>query len=534
MNRTMKSNQRRRHFLKGALGLGGMAMALGPGNAAAGDEGPAATPINVRVAGARGDGARLDTRALQSAIDRCAAGGGGTVWFPAGAYLSGTLFLRDRVTLHLEPGAVLLGSRDLADYPPTVARVRSYTDNYTERSLIYAEGVKEIGLEGGGTIDGQGAAFKGPYKVRPYLIRMVACEEVTVRGLRLRNSPMWVQHYLACDRLWLDGLRVESRCNANNDGIDIDGCQRVRIANCDISSGDDAIVLKSTLDRPCQQVVITNCVLSSACNAFKLGTESNGGFEDITLSNCAMHDTELAGIALELVDGGTLERVAISNVTMRNVNGPIFVRLGNRARPFQEGRARPGLGRLRHVSISHVQASGANGIGCSITGLPEAFVEGLTLSDIQIGLAGGGGEDQARRAIAERTADYPEYSMFGPLPACGFYCRHARDVRFTNVRLACERPDERPSFVAEDVEGLDLLECHAKAVPRANPQVRLIDVRDARLHGCVCPRGAPGFVRVEGARSERIRLLDNDLSGATRLVELGPGVSESAVSTRSG
>ena len=158
-----------------------------------------------------------------------------------------------------------------------------------------------------------------------------------MRGLTLRNSPMWVQHYLACEGVCIDGIRVESTCNANNDGIDIDGCERVRIANCDIRSGDDALVLKSTLERPCRNVVVTNCVLSSLCNAFKLGTESNGGFENIVMSNCAIYDTRISGIALELVDGGTLEQVSISNVTMHNTRSAIFIRLGDRARPSRRG-----------------------------------------------------------------------------------------------------------------------------------------------------------------------------------------------------
>ena len=247
------------------------------------------------------------------------------------------------MALHLEAGATLLGSPNLADYPPTIPGLRSYADNYTERSLIYAENADRIALYGQGVIDGQGAAFKGPYKARPFLLRFVACRDVVMRDLTLQDSPMWVQHYLACEGVVIAGLTVRSRCNGNNDGIDIDGCTRVRIAHCDIRSGDDAIVLKSTLARPCRDVAVTNCILSSNCNAFKLGTESNGGFENITLSNCTMHDTRLAGIALESVDGGTLDRVTIQNVVMDQVRCPLFIRLGNRARSFQPGMAVPGL-----------------------------------------------------------------------------------------------------------------------------------------------------------------------------------------------
>ena len=254
------------------------------------------------------------------------------------------------------------------------------------------------------------------------MIRLISCRGVAVTDVTLKDSPMWVQHYLACDGVRIEGITVRSKVNSNNDGIDIDGCQRVRIANCEISSGDDAIVLKSTLDRPCQDVVISNCVLSSDCNAFKLGTESNGGFQNIALSNCTIYDTRLAGLALELVDGGLLEGVSVSNVVMHRVNCPIFVRLGDRARPFKANTAKPGVGQLRNVNISHVQADGANGIGCSITGLPEHPAEDISLEDVRLMFVGGGKDQDAQRDVPENPDRYPECSMLGSLPAYGLYC----------------------------------------------------------------------------------------------------------------
>jgi polygalacturonase len=488
--------------------------------------------LSVRDFGAAGDGVTLDTKALQDAIDTCARGGGGTLHFPAGTYLSGTLFLKSRVTLHLDAGATLRGSRDLRDYPSTVPALRSYTDNYTERSLIYAENVDQIGIAGRGVIDGQGAAFKGAYKVRPYLLRFISCRDVSMRDVTIKDSPMWVQHYLACDGVLIDGIRVTSTCNGNNDGIDIDGCQRVRIANCDIRSGDDAIVLKSTLDRPCRNVAITNCLLSSDCNAFKLGTESNGGFENIVLDNCTMYDTGLAGIALELVDGGTLDRVSISNVTMHNVRGAIFIRLGNRARPFKEGMAPPGFGQLRRVRISHVQAVGANDIGCSITGLPGHPAEDIALEDVSLSFSGGGKAEDAQKTVPEQETKYPEYSMFGRLPAYGFCCRHVRGLRLSRVQLAVAKPDARPSLICDDVADLEVCAWRAASATKANPLVVFNEVQDAFLHGCRAPAGTGAYLRVDGKGSGRIRLVANDLTAAEQIVTLGPGVDPAAVVTQ--
>ena len=296
----MRNDLPRRGFLMGLAPVAA-ASAAGQGRSAA-PTGQAG--FNVRDHGAAGDGTHLDTKAIQDAVDACARAGGGTVLVPAGAYLSGTIVLKSRVTLHLDAGAVLLGSKNLQDYPSLVPALRSFTDTYTDKSLIYAEGLQDIGISGRGVIDGQGAAFKGPYKLRPYMLRFVSCRNVSVTDVSIKDSPMWVQHYLACEELNIHGIGVHSSVNVNNDGIDIDGCQRVRISDCEITSGDDAIVLKATADRPCKDVVVTNCMLSTPCNALKLGTESNGGFENIVIQNSAIYNTRLAGIALEMVDGG--------------------------------------------------------------------------------------------------------------------------------------------------------------------------------------------------------------------------------------
>jgi len=203
---------------------------------------------------------------------------------------------------------------------------------------------------------------------------------------------MWVQHYLACDGVRLEGLTVVSRCNANNDGIDIDGCQRVRIANCDIRSGDDAIVLKSTLNRPCKHVAVANCVLSSDCNAFKLGLNPPAASRTSFLTIAPIYDTRLAGIALEMVDGGTLDQVNISNVAMDNVRCPYFIRLGTGHGPSRRARRRPGMGRapqrepVRHPGERPPTHRAASPV-CR-----GARSENLTLSNIRIRFAGGGTE----------------------------------------------------------------------------------------------------------------------------------------------
>ena len=415
--------------------------------------------FSVRDYGAGADGLQLATKAIQAAVDACVAAGGGRVYFPPGKYLSGTLFLKSGVTLELEAGAVLLGSKNLADYPATIPAFRSYTDSYTQKSLLYAEKAENIAIRGRGRIDGQGASFQGAYLVRPYMIRMVECRNILIEDVSLVDSPMWVQHYLACDDVVIRGIRVLSKVNKNNDGIDIDCCRRVRISGCDIQSGDDAIVLKSTADRATRDVIVTDCTLTTDCNALKLGTESNGGFENILLSNCTIYDTRLSGIALEMVDGGLLDRVVVSNIVMKRVGTPIFVRLGNRARPFRQEAPKPDMGRLRNVLLSNITAVGCGRTGCSLTGLPDCPVENIVLDNLNLTFLGGGTQEEAQREIEELPEKYPEHSMFGVLPAYGFFCRHVRNLTFRNVETRFETPEARPGIVTEDVQGLNLTDC---------------------------------------------------------------------------
>lgn len=433
---------------------------------------------DIRDYGAKSDGKTLCTASIQKAIDVCSQSGGGTVYLPSGTFLSGTIYFKSNVTLRFAAGSTLLGSKNLKDYPPTIQTFRSYTDNYTDKSLIYGENVERIAITGSGTIDGEGGSFKGPYKVRPYMIRFSQCRNVTVKDVTLRNSPMWVQHYLACDDVRITGITVRSLVNYNNDGINIDSCRRVIISDCNIESGDDAIVLKSTSARVCRDVVVSNCVLSSRCNALKMGTESNGGFKNIVMNGCSIYDTRLAGVALEIVDGGTMDRVVVSNITMNKIGAPIFLRLGNRARPFKKDMETPGIGLMRNITISNIEATGANPTGCAISGLPEAKIENVTLSNLRLSFEGGGTKADAERGIPEKAADYPEYSMFGRLSAYGLYCRHVKGLKLFNVELQLEKADQRHGVVFEDVEDA-LIDClDAPLSPDTNKMIRLTDVKN--------------------------------------------------------
>jgi len=472
--------------------------------------------------GAVGDGKTNNTQAIQKTINTANEADGGIVFIPPGVYLTGTLHLRNHVTLYLSAGATLLGSTDLADYPSNEAAFRSYTDNYVQQSLIAGENLRDIAITGKGVIKGQGSdrAFTASapdwgFRKRPYIIRLVSCRNVLVEGITLRDSPMWVQHYLACDNLTIRGVTVRSRGNHNNDGLDIDCCRNVRVTGCHISSGDDAICLKSTADRACENIVISDCVLSSACNGFKLGTETNGGFRNITLTNCAMYDVNLGGITLLIVDGGTLDGVTISNVTMRNVGSPIFLRLGNRARPFKANTPAPGVGQFRNVAISNIVATGCERTGSSIVGLPDHLIENVTLSSINLTYVGGVAAAQIPAEIPEKPDSYPEHNMFGTLPTYGFYCRHVDGLTLRDVAVRFDKPDQRPALVFDDVRNVAVSGLRAQGTGGTQATIAMKAVSRALISGCVAPPEAPVFAWMDKG-CERISVIGNDLSEAVR------------------
>ncbi|MBN2578583.1 MAG: glycoside hydrolase family 28 protein [Pirellulales bacterium] len=469
--------------------------ATGPSSADSADLGM----FNVTDYQAVNDGKTLCTEAIQAAVDACAQRGGGTVYFPPGIYLSGTIVLKSNVTLHLEAGAELRGSRDLKDYPSHVPELRSYTDLYTERSLLYAERAENITILGRGVIEGQSKHFQGwrTPKLRPYLIRFVECRNVRVRDVTLQRSANWTLHLLSCDDVVVDRIRINNlpAVNHNGDGIDVDSSRNIRIANCDISAQDDAIVLKSTTPRRCECVTVTNCTLKSERNGFKLGTETVGGFRSIVMSNCTIRDAHSTGITLLAVDGGDCEGICINNVVIENVRfSAIFLRLGNRARPYwiprpgdkpSEAPPPPKVAALRDVIISNVIARGTTSTGIFMTGLPDHPIENVTLSNIKVEVQGRGNRSAAQRLdVPENESDYPNSNKFGPLPAYGVYARHMSNLRLHNLDLSFRKDDARAPVVCQDVRDLDLFGLRAATGTKADCVIRLRHSENAFIHGC--------------------------------------------------
>lgn len=450
-----------------------------------------ARDYNIIDYGAKNDTTVLSTKFVQQAIDDCSRAGGGRVFVPTGSYKIGSIELRSNVHLHLERGATLYGSTRLEDYRPMKSDYVSLRTQTTTIQLIYADRVHNVCIDGYGTIDGRGRAFKklswnDEGITRPHLLRIIRGEDVTVRDVTLKNSGCWMQHYLACDRLHIDGIKVFNRNNYNNDGLDLDGCHEVVVTNVMADSDDDAITLKSTSPRLCENIRISNCVVSSHCNAVKLGTESNGGFRNISISGIVVKPSSdqqekffgqwigSSAISLEVVDGGTMENVTVSDITVEGTESPIFIRLGNRGRGYKlrDGKGTLSgngnedtiaelipidhVGSIQGVHLENIQIRNAGSLGCSITGLPGHPVENISLSNISLYHQGGVRQEDLSKIDEalkdEKEKEYPEATMWGNLPAKGFFVRHAHNVRFQNIHIQTERPDARPDFVREDAE----------------------------------------------------------------------------------
>lgn len=466
--------------------------------------------FDVRAYGATGDGTTLDTDAINRAITAASSAGGGTVYFPAGTYLSYSVRLQSNLALYLDHGATLLAADPPAEgapggYDPAEPNewgdkfeYQDFGHSHWRNSLIWGENLENISILGPGRIWGKGLTRGG--NRRPGLgnkaIALKLCRNVTLRDFSVLMGGHFALLATGVDNLTIDNLRVDT----NRDGFDIDACRNVRISNCTVNSPhDDAIVLKSSYGlgfaRATENVTITNCQVTGfdpgtfldgtygrtmerapdrdgPTGRIKFGTESNGGFRNITISNCVFERSR--GLALELVDGGTLEDVTITNITMRDiVNAPIFIRLGNRAR----GPDTPPAGSVRRITLSNIVVYNADARYASIiAGLPGHPVEDVTLSNIRILYQGGLSLDQVAAQPAgmvntfflrgpgltgprdpfappEQEKAYPEPSMFGLLPAYGLYARHVKNLTVRDVEVGFMEADTRPAVVLDQVNG---------------------------------------------------------------------------------
>ncbi len=423
---------------------------------------------SVEKFGAVSDGKTINTKAIQQAVDACNKAGGGTVVLKSGIYLSGTILLKDNVTLEIRRGAILRGTTNPLDY----ICVDEFVDATGQRRgecLVGARDAKNISIIGNGTIDGDGEHFKANLTrkrlqemgasqedikqgsgTRPFLLRFVRSEAVTLNNINLRQPAAWTCHFFQCKNIKVKGISIYAHDNQNNDGIDLDSCTGAHITDCDIDTGDDAMCFKTTSPMPCQDVYVANCRLKSHWGAIKFGTESMGDFRNIKVEKCEVYDTQGGGIKVLSVDGANIDNVRINKINMSNVDMPIFVRLGERLRTYRDAEKQE-VGSINHLYLTNINATTRSceesrvnpPSGIVITGTPNNKIKRLYMGNIHIKLPGGGTAEDAKRVVAEDEKKYPEFSFFGTQPAFGINARHVDSLEMKNVSFQLTGKDER-------------------------------------------------------------------------------------------
>lgn len=465
--------------------------------------GTRAQDYNILKYGAVSDTTKLSTTAINQAVTACFKNGGGRVVIPAGNFKSGTIILKDNVEIHLSPGSTLYASTDPADIPrQQQPAYRSQKDPGGWFSLVYAENAVNIGISGSGTIDGQGARQKGRPGLldgdrdgRPRNILLISCKKVKVEGITMLNSGVWNQHYLNCEDVMVDHVNVFNHSNQNNDGIDIDGCRRFVLTNSIFDSDDDGICLKSTGPAGCENVTISNCIVSSMCNAIKCGTESTGGFKNIVISNCVVKPSAskfpsvfghplhgIGGIALETVDGGIMEGIIVNNIVIEGTECPIYVRLGTRGRKYKEDAPEPTAGQIKNIRISNITAYHTGNFSCSITGVPLASIESISLDHIRLINTGGvkvGAYPADHTKVKENEKGYPDAQSWKELPSYGFFIRHVKNIDMADISLGSAQQETRSPLIGVDIQSLTLKNFTVDG--KISPAILLVDVRNPNI-----------------------------------------------------
>lgn len=450
---------------------------------------------NIKDFGAAGNGLAKDTRAIQAAIDKCSENGG-TVYFPYGKYLTGTIYMRSRVNLKLEAGATIMGSPVLADYSEDTHYNRYDNEPFLDRCLIYSQDLEDIGFEGPGTIDGQGEKFyveNDPFVPHPMLLRFLRCKNIRlIGGFKIRMPAGWSTAFLECEDIFADSLDILSR-HANGDGLDFDSCQNVLVTNCKFDTSDDSICLQNSVEgHSCKNIVVTNCIMRSKWAAVRIGLLTSSDIEDVIISNCVFHDTQCSGFKIQSAEGSYIRNMIFQNIVMRNIPRPLFIT----ANHYHMGKNAPadpprtgGICNLRFENIKAVYSADYKhnpAAGIIIMGIPGHYIKNIDLSGIEL-ISAGGWEDEMLHpdSIPELTNNRPEYYIFKKIPAYGLYARHVKGLRVRDMRLGYDRADKRPPIVLDDVHNSEICGVWAKVEEGTDTVVKLhnaegIDVRESK------------------------------------------------------
>lgn len=449
--------------------------------------------LHVGDAGAVGDGVTVCTPALQRAIDTCAQAGGGTIFVPAGNYLTGTLWLRSNITLHLDAGARLIGVGDVSAFPVWASKWEG-TAEPSHAGLIAGEGLENIAITGRGTIDGGGPVWwdlhhrRALQYFRPRLVRIVDCRNVLIDGVTFTNSAAWTLNPVACDNVTITRVTVKNPPDSpNTDGINPDSCRNVHISDCHIDVGDDCITIKSGSEedgrshlRPCENIAISNCTMLHGHGGVVIGSEMSGGVRNVVISNCVFTGTD-RGIRIKSRRGrgNAVEDLRVNNIVMDNVLCPLVLNMfygcgawGDSKVTDQSPRAvNETTPRFRRMRFSNITARRVKYAAAYILGLPEMWVDDVSFDGISIYLD----PDNAVGGSPAMAPGVPD------LCRAGFIVRNARNIKLRNIDIFDQKG---PTITVRDASDVVLREICART-DGATPVVEMDNVVNTPGNQCV-------------------------------------------------
>jgi len=392
--------------------------------------------IDMQKAGASPNGQKLNTALINKTIEKLNANGGGTLFFPAGTYLTGAIKMKSNITLELEAGATLLFSDNFEDYLPFVEMRHEGIQMKSFCPLIYAVDAENITIKGEGKLDGQGKKWWAEfYKVvvdvdangihdinkyqpmwdkandvkalyaetnedyvssmkrrffRPPFIQPVRCKNIRIQGITIVNSPFWTVNPEFCENVTVDGVTIANPLSPNTDGINPESCRYVHISNCHISVGDDCITLKSgrdlqarKLNFPDENITITNCTMLAGHGGVVIGSEMSGGVRKVVISNCVFDGTD-RGIRIKSTRGrgGVIEDIQIDNIVMKDIKEEaITLDMLYSKMPVETLSDRTPI--FRNINISNMTGTNVL-IPIKIRGLEESPISDITMTNINI------------------------------------------------------------------------------------------------------------------------------------------------------
>lgn len=503
--------------------------------------------INIRQSGAIPDGKTSNTQIIKQAIEKLSSGGGGTLYFPAGKYLTGPIVLKSNITIDLDAGATLLFTDDFAEYVPFVEMRYEGVVMKSFSPFFYAYEQENITIKGRGKIDGNGrkwwyATFTNEsvhkdealkneidkYKelwdkenpgfqveeqsdwkrtlakkfFRPPLMQPYKCKNFRVEGITIVNSPFWTINPEFCDNVTVHGVTIMNPDAPNTDGINPSSCKNVHISDCHISVGDDCITIKSGRDlqgreyaTPCENVTITNCTMLAGHGGVVIGSEMSGDVRKVTISNCVFDGTD-RGIRIKSTRGrgGIVEEIRVSNIVMKNIQKEaIILNLFYSKVPAEPLSERTPA--FRNIHISNLTGSEVNTAG-KILGIEEMPISNISFSDINID--------------AEN----------------GFTVDQAEDITFSNIQVNTKNG---LPFILSNAKEIRINNIYTKNTKADLPVIEMSNVKDAFIQGCFPLKGSLSFLKIEGSESENIILMNNYLDRLALPVIKGTEVKEKAL-----